>query len=98
MMLRQVAIRMKEHEVNLVWDADAVQLLADQGYDAKYGARPLRRVIQRTVEDTLSEELITGRVALGDTVRLLVRDGAIAVEREKLLLPEAADQAEAVTV
>ena len=48
----------------------------------KYGARPLRRVIQRTVEDTLSEELIAGRIALGDTVTLKVRDGHIAVEKQ----------------
>ena len=59
--------------------------LAREGYDPKYGARPLRRVIQRTVEDTLSEELLLGHIALGDTVRLHVVDGRIAVDK----VPEA---------
>ena len=82
LMLSQVANRLEERDVHLIWDEDALHHLADEGYDPKYGARPLRRVIQRTVEDTLSEELIAGRIALGDTVSLKVRDGHIAVEKE----------------
>ena len=56
--------------------------LAREGYDVKFGARPLRRLIQRTVEDTLSEELLGGKIALGDRVRLKVADGKITVEKE----------------
>lgn len=81
LMLNQVAARLKERSVNLTWDDSAAALLAQEGYDAKYGARPLRRVIQRTVEDTLSEELIGGNIALGDTVRLVARDGKVVVEK-----------------
>jgi len=81
LMLSQVADRLKERDVHLTWDEEAAALLAREGYDAKYGARPLRRVIQRTVEDTLSEELIAGRIALGDTVKLAVRDGKVVVEK-----------------
>ena len=54
--------------------------LARDGYDPKFGARPLRRLIQRTVEDTLSEEVLQGRVRLGSTVRLTVREDRITVE------------------
>lgn len=82
LMLTQVASRLEERDVHLTWDEEALRHLAEEGYDAKYGARPLRRVIQRTVEDTLSEELIAGRIALGDTVTLKVRDGHIAVEKQ----------------
>ena len=82
LMLTQVAGRLEERDVHLTWDEEALRHLAEEGYDAKYGARPLRRVIQRTVEDTLSEELIAGRIALGDTVTLKVRDGHIAVEKQ----------------
>ena len=81
LMLSQVADRLKERDVHLTWDEEAAALLAQEGYDAKYGARPLRRVIQRTVEDTLSEELIAGRIALGDTVKLVAQDGKVVVEK-----------------
>ncbi len=79
MMLRQVAARLSERNVHLTWGDDVVAELARQGYDAKYGARPLRRVIQRTVEDALSEELLAGHIALGDQVRLGVQDGKITI-------------------
>ena len=55
--------------------------LAKEGFDAKYGARPLRRVIQRLVEDTLSEELISGTISLGDTVQLRMENDHITVSR-----------------
>ena len=80
-MLRQVAARLQERGVTLTWTEEAAARLAHDGYDAKYGARPLRRVIQRTVEDALSEELIAGHLALGDTARLTLRDDRVAVER-----------------
>ncbi len=90
LMLSQVANRLEERDVHLTWDEEALRHLAEEGYDPKYGARPLRRVIQRTVEDTLSEELLLGNIALGDTVNLKVRDGRIAVEKEApKALPEA---------
>ena len=83
MMLTQVARRLTDRNVTLLWDEDAAAHLAREGYDAKYGARPLRRVIQRTVEDALSEELLLGSIALGDTVRLRERNGRISVEKEQ---------------
>ena len=82
MMLGQVASRLKERAIALTWDDEVVEKLAREGYDVKFGARPLRRLIQRTVEDTLSEELLGGKIALGDRVRLKVADGKITVEKE----------------
>ncbi|MBQ6060700.1 MAG: ATP-dependent Clp protease ATP-binding subunit, partial [Clostridia bacterium] len=80
MMLKQVAKRLEEQEIRLTWDDAVVAKLAADGYDPKFGARPLRRLIQRTVEDTLSEELLQGHIRLGRTVALTVKDGAIALE------------------
>jgi len=85
MMLNQVASRLKERAINMVWDETVEEKLAREGYDAKYGARPLRRLIQRTVEDTLSEELLAGRIALGDMVRLMVEDDRIAVVKPEVM-------------
>ena len=80
LMLTQVAERLKEQEILLIWDGEVTDKLARDGYDPKFGARPLRRLIQRTVEDTLSEEVLQGRVTLGSTVRLTVREDRITVE------------------
>ena len=80
MMLKQVAGRLEEQEIRLLWDESVTKKLAEDGYDPKFGARPLRRLIQRTVEDTLSEELLQGRISLGQEVRLTVKDGEIALE------------------
>ena len=77
MMLTQVAQRLLR-DVRLTWDTAVAAHLAQEGYDAKFGARPLRRVIQRTVEDMLSEELLAGRIALGDSVCLTMQEGRIA--------------------
>ena len=90
-MLRQVASRIEEQEIRLSWEDAVVQKLAEDGYDPKFGARPLRRMIQRTVEDMLSEELLQGGIRLGSAVKLILRDGKIALETEET--PQAAEQA-----
>ncbi|NLV59922.1 MAG: ATP-dependent Clp protease ATP-binding subunit [Clostridiales bacterium] len=82
LMLKSVAKRLAQRDMTLVYGEDVVNLLATQGYDATYGARPLRRTIQRTVEDALSEEIIAGKIALGDTVRLMAEDGKIVFHKE----------------
>ncbi|MBQ4640517.1 MAG: ATP-dependent Clp protease ATP-binding subunit, partial [Clostridia bacterium] len=81
LMLRQVADRLQEREMNLTYGQDVIAHLAQAGYDEQYGARPLRRMIQRTVEDALSEKLIAGHIHLGDTVHMAVQEGEITFER-----------------
>ena len=77
LMLRQVAERLEEQEISLTWEKKVAEKLAKEGYDPKYGARPLRRLIQRTVEDTMSEELLKGNVQLGQKIVLKVKDDKI---------------------
>ena len=74
-------VRLKERAIHLTWDGQVEEKLAREGYDVKFGARPLRRMIQRTVEDVLSEELLGGSIALGDMVHLVVEEGRIAVRK-----------------
>ncbi len=82
LMLGSVSKRLKERGMTLRYDEEVVKFLATEGYDASYGARPLRRTIQRTVEDALSEEIIAGKIALGDAVRLYVENGKIGFTKE----------------
>ncbi len=49
--------------------------LAENGYDPKYGARPLRRLIQRSIEDEIAEAFLTGSIAAGDTVSVILNEG-----------------------
>ena len=56
--------------------------LAKAGFDENYGARPLRRVIQRTIEDALSEKLIAGDIHLGDRVLMRMAGDQIVFEKE----------------
>ncbi len=70
LMLSQVAERVKERDVELSFDEKAALYLSHAGCDEQYGARPLRRLIQRTVEDDLSERLLTGEIRFGDRVNI----------------------------
>ena len=85
LMLGDVSRRLGAMAIHLTWSEEAIAALATQGYDPKYGARPLRRLIQRAVEDALSEALLAGRIATGDDVRLLYQDEKFSVQRVNLL-------------
>jgi len=81
--LDKVAERLKEHDLVLTASPEALVALADQGYDAEFGARPLRRVIQQRVEDPLSDRLLSGEFRNGDSITVtLIPDGDIVLERE----------------
>ena len=68
-----------DRKIKLELDDQARTWLANRGYDPAYGARPLKRVIQRHVQDPLAEQILAGRIKDGDTVRVGVRDGEIAL-------------------
>ena len=93
LMLKQVADRLEEQEIRLTWDESVTEKLAKDGYDPKFGARPLRRLIQRTVEDTLSEELLSGQIRLGQEIVLTVKDGKVVIMENETVLPEQTETA-----
>jgi ATP-dependent Clp protease ATP-binding subunit ClpC len=81
--LDKVAERLKEHNLILTATPAALAALADQGYDAEFGARPLRRVIQQKVEDPLSDRVLGGEFQNGDSVLVsLNSEGEIVLEGE----------------
>ncbi len=69
-MLRRLNQQMEDQGITLEIDEDAKAWLAKQGYDPAYGARPLRRAIQRHIEDPLSEEVLRGEFANGGVVQI----------------------------
>ena len=73
-MLRDVQHRLSEEELTLSLSDAAVDFLVERGYDDKFGARPLKRMIQRYVEDALSEKILMGEFAKGDEIAVDVAD------------------------
>jgi ATP-dependent Clp protease ATP-binding subunit ClpB len=69
---------LEERKITITLDAKARDWLANKGYDPAYGARPLKRVIQKSVQDPLAELLLSGRIKDGETVKISAgRDGLI---------------------
>ncbi|MGE5584151.1 MAG: ATP-dependent Clp protease ATP-binding subunit [Bacillota bacterium] len=79
--LNDVEARLKDHDIRLEVSDEARDLLAKEGFSKEFGARPLRRTIERLIENKLSEELLQGRIKDGDTVSVSVEDGRMTVER-----------------
>ena len=77
LMLDEVSLRCKEIGISLSFSPAVAELLAQKGFDANWGARPLRRTVMRLVEDTLSTELLEGKFAAGDKVEATAQDGKI---------------------
>jgi len=80
LMSDQLIKRLKEQEIDLELTTAAKEKIVNEGYDPEYGARPLRRAIQKHIEDRLSEELLKGAVFTGQRVVIDVRDGEFIVE------------------
>ena len=88
LLLSQVCARLADRGIELEVGDEALRLISKAGYDLKYGARPLRRAIQRMVEDALSEEILSGDVRLGDHVRAAVEDDKLKFQVVPAELPE----------
>ncbi|WP_264741033.1 ATP-dependent protease ATP-binding subunit ClpC [Cytobacillus firmus] len=72
--------RLKEQDITLELTDAAKEKISVEGYDPEYGARPLRRAIQKHIEDRLSEELLKGTVLTGQSVVIDVKDGEFVVK------------------
>jgi ATP-dependent Clp protease ATP-binding subunit ClpB len=77
--LQRVIDRLAERGIGLQLTAEARELLGDLGYDPVYGARPLKRVIQKKLVDRLALQLLEGEFADGDTVRVDAADGELVL-------------------
>ncbi|MGB3903820.1 MAG: ATP-dependent chaperone ClpB [Anaerolineae bacterium] len=77
--------RLADHKITLHVTDDAKRYLAEEGYDPVYGARPLKRVIQRDLQDPLAKEMLEGKLGDGDAVRVSLQDGRLRFEKEPVL-------------
>ena len=80
-MLKTVSARMESMGIHLDASEAAIVELAKEGYDPKYGARPLRRAIQSQVEDAVAEKMLDGTLREGDTAKLTVEDSKLCVSK-----------------
>ena len=80
-MLNTVSARMETMGIHLDASNEAVAELAKEGFDPKYGARPLRRAIQSKVEDAVAEKMLDGTFQTGDTARLTVEDNKLCITK-----------------
>jgi ATP-dependent Clp protease ATP-binding subunit ClpB len=88
--LRRVRERLGERGLGLELTDDAKAVLAQAGWDPTYGARPLKRAIQRLVENPLALRLLEGEFAEGDTVQVDARDSELVFEKARAAEPAAA--------
>ncbi len=73
-LIKDVSKRLKEQELELVLDDEVLEHLAEEGNDPTYGARPLRRAIQKMIEDPLSEKILEGTYNAGDMIKVELSD------------------------
>jgi ATP-dependent Clp protease ATP-binding subunit ClpB len=88
--LRGLTRRLAERKIGLELTPAAKELIAREGFDPIYGARPLKRTIQKEIVQPLAFRLLQGEFHDGDTILLEVRDGHIAFARQDAAVPEAA--------
>ena len=79
-MLEEVQKRLQENNMEVEIDAAVKELIAKNGVDKAYGARPLRRTIQNLLEDRLAEEILEGNLKSGQKKKVTVKDNKIIVE------------------
>jgi ATP-dependent Clp protease ATP-binding subunit ClpC len=86
--------RLAEQQITLTLTQAAKELLVSEGYNPVYGARPLRRTVQRLLETPISRELLRGTFVAGDTIQVDLEQGQLAFHRSGLLAIESKRPAE----
>jgi ATP-dependent Clp protease ATP-binding subunit ClpA len=82
-LLAEVQLRLKERDMGFTITKTGRDFLIDKGFDPRYGARPLRRIIQQEIEEVLSMELLRHRFEAGDRILVSARGGKLTFSRGK---------------
>jgi len=75
--------RLADQDIDIELTADAIDTLVEEGYDPVYGARPLKRVIQKRIENPLAQRILAGDFPPGSTVRITMTDGDFRFQSAK---------------
>jgi ATP-dependent Clp protease ATP-binding subunit ClpC len=86
--VKKVVDRIRAKDIHVQLDPTAVEFLIDKGYDPDYGARPMRRAVERFLEDPLAEELLRGNIKSGDTLEVHSAGEKLGFKVSQLSLPE----------
>ena len=81
--LRNVSGRLKDRELTFNFSIEAKDFLIEKGYDEKYGARPLRRAVERYFEDSLAESLLSGVIKPGEVINVTINEDGSALRFEQ---------------
>lgn len=81
-MLDQLKSRLAENKITAKFSDEAISKIAAEGFDPVYGARPIRRVIQSSVEDMIAEKMLEGKIEENDTINIVFKDDKFDVENE----------------
>jgi ATP-dependent Clp protease ATP-binding subunit ClpC len=85
----KVMDRLKSKNIELILDQPSKDLLVEKGYDPNYGARPMRRGVERFLEDPLAEEILKGSLHPNEPVTVTVQDGKLVFQQKASAAPEA---------
>jgi len=85
--LQKTIQRLAEQDITVLVSKKAKEWLVQEGYDPNFGARPLRRVIQKEIENPLSTRLINGDFGAGDTIKISVKETKLVFEKAKVKVP-----------
>ena len=83
LMIAELAERLKENDMMIEIAEEAKVALAEEGFSEEYGARPLRRAIQRFIEDEISEAMLEQKLDSGDTIYVYAEDGKVKIEKKE---------------
>ena len=93
LMTKEIVKRVKENmDIHIEFDDEAISLLAKEGFDPAYGARPLRREIQSKIEDEFAEEFLRNEIKAGDSVKVGVKDEKFVFNADKADEAESTDE------
>ncbi|HSI14048.1 MAG TPA: AAA family ATPase, partial [Chthoniobacter sp.] len=88
--IKKVTTRIKNKDIHIVLDDKAKELLIEKGYDPQYGARPMRRAVERYLEDPMAEEILRGNIKPGDTAEVSADKGKLTFQAKTPIKEEPA--------
>lgn len=82
-MLNDVNKKLNDKNIIISFSEDVLDMVSSKGYDPEYGARPLRRVIEQDIEDTLAEEMLMGKIQDNSKLSCLIKDGKVVFTKKQ---------------